>query len=222
MNNEYRLNQQSNCECQCQCHYPSSMTCPITRCCHCFPNNFSPISSMSSFYKSGKGQNNLMNSCSTNFISNNDESIGLQNSGYDFKRNYNIRKTRNNQNQLGRNFSETNINLYNNYNNDNQNMFINNTFNLDERNIIQHEPFINRSSNNNDNNCSSYDNNNISLVINNQSSSNNQKQSSSNNQKKDNLTYNYYESQNKNDFNSDNNIISNNKQNNIKNFPKLS
>ena len=211
MNNDYRINQNLNCECQ--CHYPSSIICPITSCCHCIPNNFSPFSSISSFYKPGNGQNNLMNSYSTNFRSNNEESIGFQNSGYNFDRNYNIKRTRNNQNELGRNFSEPNIHLYNNFNNDKQNEIISNTLNLDEQNIIQHEPFMKSNSNNNLKNFLSYSNYN-SIPINNNSSLNNIK--------KDNLTYNYYESQNKNDFESNNNtIINNNNQNNIKCCPVL-
>ena len=174
MNNDYRQNQNSNCECQ--CHFPLSIICPITRCCHCIPNNFSPFSSMSSFYKTGNGQNNLMSSYSTNFRSNNEDSIGFQNSGYNFDRNYNVKKTRNNQNQLGRNFSEPNINLYNNYNNEKQNMNINNTLNLDEQNIIQHEPYINSNNNNNNNNNENFlrynNSNSNSIGMNNQSSLN--------------------------------------------------
>ena len=211
MNNDYRQNQNSNCECQ--CHFPSSIICPITRCCHCIPNNFSPFSSMSSFYKTGNGQNNLMNSYSTNFRSNNEDSIGFQNSGYNFDRNYNVKKTRNNQNQLGRNFSEPNINLYNNYNNEKQNMNINNTLNLDEQNIIQHEPYINSNNNNNNENFLRYNNKNSnSIGMNNQSSLNK-------NMNKDNLTYDYYDSQNKNDFEQNNNTIPINTQCNIKCFP---
>ena len=198
MNNDYRINQNSTCECQ--CHFPLSMVCPITSCCHCIQSNFSPFSSISSFYKPGNGQNNLMNSYSTNFRSN-EESIGFKNSGYNFDRNYNMKKTRNNQNELGRNFSEPNIRLYNNYNNDKQNVNISNTLNLDEQNIIQHEPFKNTNNNNNDNKFLSYNNNN-SIPINNSSSLNNIK--------KDNLTYNYYESQNKNNIESYNNNIKNN------------
>ena len=134
MNDKYTNPQNPNCECQ--CHFPPSVICPITHCCHCISNNipysvngFSPYSSTSSFYSSDKDKNmNFMNSYSTNFRSNND-SLNLN-------RDYYLKKTRNNQNQLGRNFSEPNIHILKNQNN--------NYSELEEKqNIIQHEPYIN-------------------------------------------------------------------------------
>ena len=130
MNNNFIKN------CQCQCHFPPSVICPITHCCHCisqeYPNyiqkNFSPFSSMSSFYKPDNESNNLLNSYSTNFRSNNDS--------IDFF----PKKTRNAlniQNQLGRNFSDINIHIYKN---PNQNI---NSNIEQENNIIQHEPYNN-------------------------------------------------------------------------------
>ena len=142
MRNNYIKSPNPNCECQ--CHYPPSIICPITRCCHCIPNeipisnNFSPYSSISSFYKPGKEQNlNLMNSYSTNFRSNNADSIGFQRSGDYINSDYYLNKTRNNQNKpnqfLGRNLSEPNIHIYKNQNNN------------EEQNIIYQEPYINNS-----------------------------------------------------------------------------
>ena len=116
MNNDFIKNPNPNC--QCQCHFPSSVICPITHCCHCisqeYPNyytqkNFSPYSSISSFYKSEKDSNNLLNSYSINFRSNNNSIDCFP------------KKTRNNQNQLGRNFSSVNIHTYKNPN-QNQNI----------------------------------------------------------------------------------------------------
>jgi len=142
MSNNYIKSPNPNCECQ--CHYPPSIICPITRCCHCIPNeipisnNFSPYSSISSFYKPGKEQNlNLMNSYSTNFRSNNADSIGFQRSGDYINSDYYLNKTRNNQNKpnqfLGRNLSEPNNHIYKNQNNN------------EEQNIIYQEPYINNS-----------------------------------------------------------------------------
>ena len=117
-----------NPNCECQCHFPPTVICPITHCCHCISNNmplpynannFSPFSSSSSFYQSGKETNmNFMNSHSTNFRSNND-SIRFKNSEDNIKGDYFLKKTRNNQNQLGRNFSEPNIHINRNQNVDN-------------------------------------------------------------------------------------------------------
>ena len=161
--------------CQCQCHFPPSVICPITHCCHCisqeYPNyysqkNFSPFSSMSSFYKPEDNSNNLLNSYSTNFRSNND-SID-----------YFPKKTRNTQNQLGRNFSDVNMHMYKN---PNQNI---NSNIEEENNIIQHEPYLNKSQNyfNYDNNNENNDNNN--------------------------LTYDYHEKENNREYNTDINKIS--------------
>ena len=138
MNDKYIKPKNLNCECQ--CHFPPSVICPITHCCHCVSNNIpynvnglSPYSSMSSFYQSDKDKNvNFMNSYSTNFRSNND-SLNLN-------RDYYLKKTRNNQNQLGRNFSEPDIHIYKNQNNDNSE--------LEERqNIIHQEPYLNDNKN---------------------------------------------------------------------------
>ena len=196
--------------CECQCHFPPSIICPITHCCHCisnnFPspykiNNFSPYSSTSSFYPSGKVSNmNLINSYSTNFRSNND-SLRFQNSGDNFNRDFYYKKTRNNINNLERNFSEPNIHIYNNQN-------INNSQKQEEQNIIHQEPPIN----NNKKKIMSYtlDLNNInnSYPINNSINKVNQpyyinktvsnknpfvKENKNNNL---NLTYDYFENQN--------------------------
>ena len=199
MNDKYTNPQNPNCECQ--CHFPPSVICPITHCCHCISNNipysvngFSPYSSTSSFYPSDKDKNmNFMNSYSTNFRSNND-SLNLN-------RDYYLKKTRNNQNQLGRNFSEPNIHILKNQNN--------NYSELEEKqNIIQHEPYIN----DNNKNYLSYnlDINNSNLL--NKSINKTQIQPNYNNtisygkpnynEKNDNinLTYDYYENKNQNDL----------------------
>ena len=218
-----------NPNCECQCHYPPSIICPITRCCHCIPNeipisnNFSPYSSISSFYKPGKEQNlNLMNSYSTNFRSNNADSIGFQRSGDYINSDYYLNKTRNNQNKqnqfLGRNLSEPNIHIYKNQNNN------------EEQNIIYQEPYIDNSimfqSHSKLNKC-----NNNSNIMNqsyntiNQSNLNYKSPLSNDNNNvdnnKNNLTYDYYNNcqinTNKKEYNCENENENELEQSNINN-----
>ena len=212
--------------CQCQCHFPPSFICPMTHCCHCISNenpsnynpmNFSPYSSTSSFYNSQKPQNmDMMNSYSTNFRSNND-SIGYISSGENIKADYNIRKTRNKQNQdiqqtmqLERNFSDPNFrfnskpeeqNQQKTYINNNRNNF-NYDYNLNNNNsIIMNESKSNLKKMNIDNNTISYKN-----IINNDNNTKN-------------LTYDYHDNENKKE-NDEKNIyqIQNPENNQIKNY----
>ena len=73
-----------------------------------------------------------MNSFSTNFRSNNDS--------LELNRDYYLKKTRNNQNQLGRNFSQPDIHIYKNQN-------FNNSELEEKQNIIHQEPYINDNKN---------------------------------------------------------------------------
>ena len=193
MNDKFIKPQNFNCECQ--CHFPPSVICPITHCCHCVSNNFhspyntigfSPYSSNSSFYPSEKSKNmNLINSYSTNFRSNND-SFRFQSYGDNNNKDYYLKKTRNNQNQLGRHSSVPNIHIYKSQNIDNSKI-------NEEQNIIQQEPYINNNKNFHSYNIDiSNQNQNKETVnnINNQNSNNNLD-----------LTYDYYE--NNDEYNQD-------------------
>jgi len=141
MNNNFQNPQKVWCECQ--CHFPPSIICPITHCSHCIHinnniNNFSPYSSTSSIFPSQKEPNmRLTNSFSTNFRSDN-ESLKFGNSYNNSNENYFLKKSRNTPNQIGRNFSEPNIHIYNN------NQTMNNSQlqqQQEEQNIIHQEPY---------------------------------------------------------------------------------
>jgi len=204
MNDKFKKFQNSNCECQ--CHYPPSVICPITHCCHCFPpscnsNNFSPYSSSSSFYPSEKNQNkNLLNSYSTNFRSNND-SFGFQSSRNYPNKDYYLKKTRNDQNLLERNFSDPNFHMYKNQNKDNSQI-------QEEQNIIQQEPYKNNDKNFRSYNLDLSNSNRINNPINTLNHSNYNYNTISyknpNNKEKNkelDLTYDYHENNDKNDYN---------------------
>ena len=206
-----------NPNCECQCHFPPTVICPITHCCHCISNNmplpynannFSPFSSSSSFYQSGKETNmNFMNSHSTNFRSNND-SIRFKNSEDNIKGDYFLKNTRNNQNQLGRNFSEPNIHINRNQNVDNSQI-------QEQQNIIHQVPYINNGKNflsyNLDINADSNNNSNIinksintinqPNVINNTISYKNSPPKETSNTNNLNLTYDYHENKLQDEYN---------------------
>ena len=149
---ERGFRKQEDPNCQCQCHFPNNIICQVTSCCHCIydynnSNNYSGnyndrfylSNSNPNYFKDGINQD-LMNSCSTNFRSGN-ESFNSQNSLFNNisnkKNYYTMRKIQNQdllQSKLQRNFSDPH---FNNINNDS---YINNN---NYSNMIQQDPYKN-------------------------------------------------------------------------------
>ena len=195
MDRGFRKQEETNCKCQ--CHFPATIICQTTRCCHCMNNyenqsqrisnnyspNFSPNSTnRNCFFKNEKEQSNLMNSCSTYYRSGND-SIDFRNSEFNslnYSNNsprnyYTMRKLRNQDSQqLQRNFSDPNFNINNN--NSKVNSY---------DNMIHQEPYINT-----DKNFYKNNNHNNSIIMNDSIHNTNP---NNNNEFNNNLTYNYNE-----------------------------
>ena len=221
---ERGFRKQEDINCQCQCHFPIEVVCHITHCCHCmgnYGNQIQGTADNNSFrcsenfdssnvsFKNDKGQNNLMNSYSTNFRSGND-TLNFQNSGNsnfsNSKNYYTMRKLQNQdlRQKLQRNFSDPNFNT-----NDNNNYSQVNTYS----NIIHQEPYKN---NNSFNNNFNYNNNNNSNIMNNSINSPNQTNNNYENKNiNPNLTYIYKDNLNNKNISSSLNNNNNNQNDNL-------